>query len=70
MVVQEALLLKIWEGKAKRIVQERKRTLQVWRRHLYFHEHRTALCGCELQPIRFRKGWRVWGCEKSRCYLC
>ena len=54
----------------KRAAQERKRTLQVWRRHLSFHEHGTVLCSCELQPGRFRKGRRVGGCGKSRCYLC
>jgi len=54
----------------KRAAQERKRTLQVWRRHLSFHEHGTMLCSCELQPGRFRKGRRVGGCGKSRCYLC
>ena len=54
----------------KSAAQERTRTLQVWRRHLSFHENETVLCSCELQPGRFRKGRRIWGCEKSRCYLC
>ena len=54
----------------KRVAQERKQALQVWRRHLSFHERGTVWCSCELQPGRFRKGRRVWGCGKSRCYLC
>jgi hypothetical protein len=54
----------------KRAAQERKRTLQVWRRYLSLHEPGTGLCACELQPGRFRKGRRVGGCGKSRCYLC
>lgn len=54
----------------KRAAQKRKRILQIWRRHFSFHEPRIVLCACELQPGRFRKGRRVWGCGKSRCYLC
>ena len=50
--------------------QERGRTLGVWRRHLSFHNRSAVLCSCEFQPGRFRKGQRVWGCGKARCYLC
>jgi len=32
------------EHRMKRAAQERKRTLQVWRRHLSFHEHSPVLC--------------------------
>jgi hypothetical protein len=54
----------------KRAAQERNRTLQVWRRHLAGHAPGTAVCTCERQPGRFRKGQRLGGCGNSRCYLC
>jgi hypothetical protein len=54
----------------KRAAQEREQTLRVWRCHLSWHGKDAVLCSCELQPGRFRKGQRVWGCGKSRCYLC
>jgi hypothetical protein len=54
----------------RRAAQERQRTLQMWHHHLSLHEQGTVPCACELQPGRFRKGRRVGGCGKSRCYLC
>jgi hypothetical protein len=44
--------------------------MRVWRRHLALHEAGTIRCVCEGQPGRFRKGQRIGGCGKSRCYLC
>lgn len=54
----------------KRATQERQRTISVWRRHLRIHGENVALCMCEFQLGRFRKGQRVGGCGNSRCYLC
>jgi hypothetical protein len=54
----------------KRPAVERQRTLAVWRRHLLRHEGAAAVCSCERQPGRFRKGQRVGGCGKAKCYLC
>lgn len=54
----------------KRAVLERSRTVSVWRRHLVSRGVDAALCSCEHQPGRFRKGHRVGGCGKARCYLC
>lgn len=54
----------------KRAALERQRTIAVWRRHLASHGADAALCACELQPGRFRKGQRVGGCGNARCYLC
>ncbi|MDQ2697024.1 MAG: hypothetical protein M3Z21_16930 [Pseudomonadota bacterium] len=55
----------------QRAAVERRHTLHVWRQHLSFvHGHEAALCACERQPGRFRKGQRIAGCGKSRCYLC
>ena len=28
------------------------------------------MCDCEFQSGRFRKGQRIGGCGKSRCWLC
>jgi hypothetical protein len=54
----------------KRAALERTRTVGVWRRHLVSHGIDAALCACEYQPGRFRKGQRVGGCGNARCYLC
>lgn len=54
----------------KRAAFERGRTISVWRRHLAAHDRGAALCACEYQPGRFRKGQRVGGCGNPRCYLC
>ena len=48
---------------------ERFRTVGTWRAHLRTHSG-LALCQCELQPGRFRKGQRLGGCGKARCFLC
>ena len=48
---------------------ERSRTLSTWRAHVRTHEH-LPLCRCDEQPGRFRKGQRVGGCGKPRCWLC
>lgn len=49
---------------------ERPRTVQVWRQHLARHSPEVLTCRCEQQAGRFRKGQRVGGCGKARCYLC
>jgi hypothetical protein len=57
----------------RRAALERPRTLRVWRRHLARHlafSPAAILCVCEFQPGRFRKGERVGGCRRARCYLC
>jgi len=53
----------------KRAAQERKRTLQVWRRHLSFHEHSPVLCSVNCSQAA-PQGSAGMGCGKSRCYLC
>jgi hypothetical protein len=53
----------------RRASEERLRTLTIWRRHLRTHGG-TAACVCEFQAGRFRKGQRIGGCGKSRCWLC
>lgn len=54
----------------ERAALERRRTIAVWRRHLASHGTGAALCACELNPGRFRKGQRIGGCGNARCYLC
>jgi hypothetical protein len=57
----------------RRAALERPRTLRVWGRHLARHlalSPTAILCVCEFQPGRFRKGERVGGCGRARCYLC
>jgi hypothetical protein len=49
---------------------ERPRTVRVWRQHRAQHGPGPLACPCELQTGRFRKGQRVGGCGKARCYLC
>lgn len=53
----------------KRAASEKLRTLRVWRRHLASHDHKIA-CRCEFQTGRFRKGQRIGGCGRARCWLC
>lgn len=53
----------------KRAASEKLRTLRVWGRHLASHDKRIA-CRCEAQAGRFRKGQRVGGCGRPRCWLC
>jgi hypothetical protein len=53
----------------ERAALERSRTVRVWREHVARHDHIGA-CICELQIGRFRKGQRVGGCGKPRCYAC
>jgi hypothetical protein len=54
----------------KRAAQERIRTLNAWKRHLAQHARLGIGCACERQPGRFRKGERVGGCGRPRCWLC
>jgi hypothetical protein len=54
----------------KRARVERVHTVQVWRQHLARHGPGPLACRCEWQAGRFRKGQRVGGCGKARCYLC
>jgi hypothetical protein len=55
---------------------ERARTLRAWRMHLPVAHHTLPEdesdlgCACELQPNRFRKTDRLFGCGKVRCYQC
>lgn len=50
---------------------ERPRTLRVWRAHnRIIHEGVPTGCRCDAEPGRFRKGQRVAGCGKVRCWLC
>jgi hypothetical protein len=53
----------------KRAALEKVRTVQVWRQHLAVHAA-PIVCACELQVGRFRKGQRIGGCGKPRCFLC
>ncbi len=53
----------------KRAALERNRTRNVWLRHLRSHGG-NVICACDLQPNRFRKGQRVAGCGRPRCWLC
>ena len=54
----------------QRAHEERLRTIHVWRQHLAWHGAGPLTCVCEFQIGRFRKGQRVGGCGKARCYLC
>ena len=54
----------------KRASEERPRTVHVWRQHVSQHSSGPLACVCEFQIGRFRKGRRVGGCRKTRCYLC
>ena len=54
----------------KRAHEERLHTIHIWRQHLAWHGSGPLLCVCEFQIGRFRKGQRVGGCGKARCYLC
>jgi hypothetical protein len=53
----------------RRAFTERDSTLRTWRLHLATHAG-AVMCLCELQPGRFRKGRRVAGCSRPRCWLC
>ena len=53
----------------KRVAQERKQALQVWRRHLSFHERRTVWCFCELQPVDSAKVG-AYGAAESPAAIC
>jgi len=53
----------------RRAAIERARTLAIWRKHLAMHTN-ALVCACELQPGRFRKGQRIGGCGRPRCWLC
>ncbi len=55
----------------QRAAVERERTLHVWRAHnRLLHAGVDTGCVCDKQPGRFRKGQKVAGCGKSRCWLC
>jgi hypothetical protein len=43
-----------------------------WSNHLRLHriEGTSLACVCELQVGRFRKGQRIGGCGKPRCWVC
>jgi hypothetical protein len=49
---------------------ERLRTMRVWRQHRSRHGPGPLGCPCERQGGRLRKGQRIGGCGKARCYLC
>ncbi len=51
---------------------ERERTLRTWLRYLrrYAGRERALLRPSDMQPGRFRKGRRVYGCMRPRCMLC
>ena len=53
----------------RRAAEEKVRTLNVWRRHLWTHRG-TVACVCELQIGRFRKSQRIGGCGNARCWVC
>ena len=53
----------------RRAAEEKARTVNVWRRHLWTHRE-TVACVCELQIGRFRKSQRIGGCGKPRCWVC
>jgi hypothetical protein len=53
----------------RRAAQDRSRTRRTWSLHLRSHGVQ-ARCVCEHQPGRFRKGQKVGGCGKPRCWLC
>jgi hypothetical protein len=53
----------------KRAALEKARTVRTWRRHLASHAA-PVVCACEFQVGRFRKGQRIGGCSKPRCFLC
>lgn len=55
----------------KRASLERGLAIRVWREHLRrAHPAGPVLCDCEFQIGRFRKGKRIGGCGRSRCFLC
>ena len=54
----------------KRAHAERPHTVHVWRTHISWHGPGPLACRCEFQSGRFRKGQRIGGCGKARCYLC
>ncbi len=53
----------------KRAALEKTRTVRTWQRHLAKHGA-PVRCACEFQAGRFRKGERVGGCGRARCFLC
>ena len=53
----------------QRAALERARTRNVWKAHVRAHTG-PLVCACDLQPGRFRKGQRVGGCGRTRCWLC
>ena len=55
----------------RRAFVERQRALRVWRAHnRLVHAGMDTSCVCDQQPGRFRKGQKIGGCGKSRCWLC
>jgi hypothetical protein len=62
----------------KRAAVEKARTSNVWRRHYNHHLRQNAqsggqrpiACSCDLEVNRFRKGQKVFGCGRPRCYAC
>lgn len=53
----------------QRAAIEKQSTIHRWRSHLARHKGE-VLCKCEFQAGRFRKGQRVGGCGRPRCFLC
>jgi hypothetical protein len=62
----------------KRAAIERKRAVKVWKKHFEQHVRqnvqsggqRPIMCPCDLQVNRFRKGQKMFGCGRPRCYVC
>ncbi len=55
----------------RRAFVERQRTLRIWRAHNQLvHAGMETHCPCDKQPGRFRKGQRVGGCNRPRCWVC
>ena len=55
----------------RRAFAERQRALRLWRAHnRLVHAGMGTSCVCDQQPGRFRKGQKIGGCGKSRCWLC
>ncbi len=54
----------------RRAAQERAWTIRVWKLHKRWNHPEGSECICDEQPGRFRKGQRVLGCNKPRCFIC
>lgn len=62
----------------RRAAVERKRAVNVWKKHFAQHVRqqqqaggqKPIACGCDLEVNRFRKGQKMFGCGRPRCYAC